>query len=379
MPYHDSSPAQVMQTLQTSPAGLTALEAKIRLEHYGPNEIEKKGKQSMIGLFFSQFTNVLVIILLLATIISIVLNNVPEAIAMGAIILLSAVLGFVQEYKAEKAIEALEELSSPNATIIRDGRPGIIRAREVVPGDIIVLEEGDIVPADIRLSEVSHLQIEEAALTGESVPSSKVITNYSTTTPVADQENIAFSGTTVTYGKGTGIVYATGMKTEFGKIAHSLQTHKETKTPLQNKFEQLSLQIGIAVAVLILVIFGVGLLRGEASIAGMLLIALSLAVAAVPSALPAIVTISLSMGAKNLAKKRMIIKKLPAAESLGSITYICTDKTGTLTKNEMTVTKLFANNTVVNVSGTGYDPEGVFNNNKKVLNESSLSNRKITS
>jgi Ca2+-transporting ATPase len=283
-----------------------------------------------------------------------------ESIAIFFIVILNTLLGFFQEYKAEKAMEALQRISAPTAKVMRDGKEQKIPAREVVPGDILLLEAGDIVPADSRIIEESSLQIDEASLTGESVPSKKSTEPYKVGTPIADQENMAFMGCVVTYGKGKSIVTETGMKTEFGKIASSLQTTKEVKTPLQSKFEKLAKQIGIAAVILIIIVLIAGTLQGTLTLAKMILFALVLAVATIPSALPVIVTIGLSKGSSDLAKKNMLIKKLPAAESLGAATMICSDKTGTITKNQMTITDVYFSDSLIKVSGTGYTPEGKF-------------------
>lgn len=358
--FHDVSVEKALSVLASSPSGLSLSEAAARLSRDGYNELVRGKRAQPVIIFLGQFRNFLIILLMVATAISLFLREFLEASAMLSIIFLSALLGFVQEFRAERAVEALEKISAPTAKVIRDGRELRIPAKELVPGDIILLEAGDIVPADSRVVEAVSLQIDEAALTGESVPSQRVTTSFKAETPVADQKNMAFMGTVVTYGKGRAVVTATGMNTEFGKIASSIQTAKETRTPLQLKFELMARQIGIGVLALVFFVFVGGLLHGNASVAKMFIFALSLAVAAVPSALPAIVTISLALGAKVLASRNMIIKKLPAAESLGAVTIICSDKTGTITKNQMTVTRLFANGRVLSVSGTGYEPGGKF-------------------
>ncbi|GAI92530.1 unnamed protein product, partial [marine sediment metagenome] len=234
--------------------------------------------------------------------------------------------------------------------------------------DIILLEAGDIIPADARLVDISSLQVDEASLTGESVPSKKTTEVFKEGTPVADQENMIFMGTSTTYGKGKAVVTGTDMHTEFGKIATSLQTTKEVQTPLQIKFARLAKQIGIIAVVLIITVLISGTLQGTLSFGKMLLFALALTVSTIPNSLPIIVTVSLSMGSKRLAKKNMLIKKLPAAESLGASTIICSDKTGTLTKNQMTLTKIFSDNKIISVSGTGYKPEGHFYINNQQIN-----------
>ena len=358
--FHDVSVDKALSILATSRNGLSDAEVGTRHSKHGYNELPKEKRTRSIVLFLSQFRNFLILLLMIATAISLFLGEVLEAAAMLSIVILSAILGFVQEFRAERAIEALEKISAPTARSIRGGNAVRLAASELVPGDIVLLEAGDIVPADSRVIETVSLQIDEAALTGESVPSPKVTAAFKLETSIADQENMAFMGTSVTYGKGKAVVTAIGTATEFGKIAYSIQATKEVQTPLQAKFEHMAQQIGIAVLVLVFFVFAGGLIQGEASIAKMFVFALSLAVAAVPSSLPAIVAISLALGAKTLAAKNMIVKKLPAAESLGAVTIICSDKTGTLTKNQMTVTKIFAVDRVIAVSGSGYEPAGTF-------------------
>ena len=370
--YYELTPLEAMKLLGASQKGLSAAEAKKRLEESGYNELQKGKKASTIILFLRQFTDFLILLLIFATIISLALGEVIDAIAMFSIVFLSALLGFTQEYKAEKAIEALEKISAPTARIIRNGKEMKIAARLIVPGDLLLLESGDIVPADSRIIEESSLQIDEASLTGESVPSKKFTQQLRKETSISDQENMAFMGTVVTYGKGKAVITGTGMSTEFGKIAESLKATKETKTPLQLKFEQMSKQIGFAVISLVFIVFIAGLLRKEFTILNLFIFSLSLAVAAVPSSLPAIVTIGLSMGAKLLAKKSMIIKRLPAAESLGATTIICSDKTGTITKNQMTVTDIYYDHRIISVSGSGYEPKGEFSENSKTINPKEL-------
>ncbi len=362
--FYDVSVEKAFSFLSSSRDGLLEGEAGRRLAKYGYNELPRESRSKVFFLLLGQFRNFLIILLFTATMISLLLREFVEAAAMLAIIFLSVILGFVQEFRAERAMEALEKVSSPTARVIRNGKEGKIPARELVPGDVILLEAGDIVPADSRVIETSRLQIDESSLTGESIPSFKVSLPFKTGTPVADQENMAFMGTVVTYGRGRAVVTITGVGTEFGKIASSIQSSKDAKTPLQVKFEQMARQIGFGVLLLVFFVFVGGVLKGEAGFAAsvpvLLVFALSLAVAAVPSALPAIVTISLALGAKSLAGKNMIVKKLPAAESLGAVTVICSDKTGTITNNEMTVTKLYVDDVLVDVSGAGYEPVGKF-------------------
>jgi P-type Ca2+ transporter type 2C len=358
--YYSMSPEESLKSLHGSLKGLTSAEAAKRLKEHGLNELKKKEGHGIFSIIIGQFENFLVILLIIAAGVSALLGEFLDAAAMLSIVVLSAALGFYQEYKAERALEALKGLSAPSATAIRDGTERKVPAKELVPGDIILVEAGSLIPADARLISIASLHVDEASLTGESVPSEKTLDAFKKGTPIPDQENMVFMGTAVTYGKGMGVVSATGMRTELGKIAHSLQTTDTVKTPLQQKFEQMAKQIGLAVFVLVGLVFGAGLLQGDNSPAELLVFALSLAVAAVPSSLPAIVTISLGLGAKTLAKKNMIIKKLPAAESLGAVTIICSDKTGTITKNQMTATALYTNGQVFSVTGAGYEPTGQF-------------------
>ena len=356
---------EVLSLLKTADDGLPNIEAKKRLEKDGYNELKKGKKANSFILFMNQFKDFLILLLVFATLISIAIGEFIDAAAMFSIVMLSAILGFSQEYRAEKAIEALQKISAPNAKVIRNRKEMKIPARELVIGDIILLEAGDIVPADARLIEVASLKINEASLTGESIPPEKNTGIYHEKTRVPDQRNMAFMGTEVSYGKGKGVVTSTGMGTEFGKIADSIEESDEVQTPLQKKFDRMARNIGFAVIFLVMIVFIAALFRREYSMIELFIFALSLAVAAVPSSLPAIVTIGLSMGAKTLAKKNMIVKKLHAAESLGSVTIICSDKTGTITKNQMTVTKIFTDNKLIEVSGTGYNPEGSFSYNAK--------------
>ncbi len=365
--FYSKKKEEVIKEFNSSADGLSPSEVKKRIERYGYNELIVKKGDSAFKIFLKQFQNFLIILLIFAAIVSVVLGEMIEAIAMGCIILLSVILGFYQEYRAEKAIEALKKISAPEAKVVREGKEIKIPAKELVPGDIVLLEEGDIVPADCRLIEAVSMQVNESSLTGESVASRKLIDAIKSGTAISDQSNMIFMSTIISYGKGKGIVVATGMNTEFGKIAKTIQSVEETSTPLQVKFERMAKQIGIAISVLIAIVFVAGIIRGDLSPIKLLIFALSLTVASIPSALPAIVTVGLSLGAKTLAKKNMIIKKLPAAESLGSATMICSDKTGTITKNQMTVTKIFAENNIFDVSGTGYEPLGKFSMDGKEI------------
>lgn len=368
---HSVPAGRVLDGLESSESGLDSREAESRLKHYGPNELERHKRTGAIEIFISQFKSALIIVLLVAAAVSFALGETLDASAMVAIVLLTAVMGFVQEYRAEKAMEALQKISAPVARVLRNGEEARIPSREVVPGDVLLLEAGDIVPADSRIYSVSSLEVDESMLTGESFPSGKFTEHLKEETSVSDQENMAFAGTIVTRGKGRAVVTGTGVNTEFGKIATLIQSQEETKTPLQVKFERMAKQLAIAVLALVAIVFVSGVLRG-ASYGEMLLFSLSLAVAAVPNSLPAIVTISLAFGANELARHKMIIRKLPATESLGSVTVICSDKTGTITKNEMTVTRLHSGGKEYFVSGTGYEPKGEFSIGGKKANAKEL-------
>lgn len=357
--YYTLTPKEALNLLNTPENGLTEYEVKKRLEESGPNELKKEKRIGAVTIFINQFKNALLLLLIFAGVLSVFLGEKIESIAIFGIILLNAILGFIQEYKAERAIEALKKMSAPTARVLREGREQKIPAKEIVPGDILILEAGDIVPADSRLIELSSLQIDESSLTGESVPSKKIIEKLKPENSVADQENMAFMNTIVTYGKGKSIVTNTGMKTEFGKIAESLQKTTSVQTPLQLKFAQLAKQIGIVTILLVMFVLISGTLQGT-PFTQMLMLALALTVSTIPNSLPLVVTVGLSMGTKKLAKENMLIKKLPAAESLGAATIICSDKTGTITKNEMTITNVFTNNQMIDVSGSGYDPKGNF-------------------
>lgn len=371
--YYDESLREVYLRLNSSINGLTQSEASERLKREGLNEIESGRGVSWFKILLNQFKNFLILLLLFAALLSASLGELSDFLGIVCIVLLTIILGFVQEFRAEEAMAALKKISAPNAKVIRDGKEETIPAKNIVPGDVVVLDEGDILPADLRLIESESMHIDESSLTGESLAVKKISEQLKGSLVINDQENMAFAGTIVTYGKGKGIVVGTGMKTEFGKIAGSIQSIKEQPTPLQMKFEKMTKQLGFVVILLVFLVFIFGYFTLNVSIIKLFIFSLSLAVAAVPSSLPAIVTISLGLGTKRLAGKNMIIKRLPAAESLGSLTVICSDKTGTITKNQMTVTKLYVNNKIFDVSGTGYLPEGeILLNGKELKRHDSL-------
>jgi len=348
----------VFEKLNSSESGLDAAQAQERLAQYGPNELQGGSTISAWGILLDQFKNILIIILLLATGLSIVLGHGIEAVAIAIIVLFAVILGFVQEYRAERAIEALREMAAPLANVLREGQEIKIAAREVVPGDIIFLRAGDKIPADARLVEMFNLQADEAALTGESQPVEKnpaALDNPALA--IGDRKNMIYSGTSISYGRGRAVVTATGMQTEFGKIAQLLQTVERGKTPLQENLDKVGHVLARAAFVVVLIIVALGVVRGQ-PILEMIIFGVALAVAVVPEALPAVVTISLAIGVQRMVKRHALIRRLPAVETLGSVSVICSDKTGTLTRDEMTARKVFVDGQVYDISGAGYAPEG---------------------
>ena len=357
---HNKTIEQVFKELKTSDKGLSEASAEERLKQYGLNEIKEGKKISPWEIFFAQFKSVVIWILILATIISAFLKEYIDAIVILVIIVLIAVIGFFQEYKAERAIEALKKLASLKAVVIRDGNKKEIDAKQLVPGDLIFLETGDKVPADARLIEVFNLQTQEAALTGESSPVSKLTKELPEKTDTADRKNMVFSSTIVTSGRAKAIVVATGMQTEIGKIAKMIEEVKPEPTPLQKKMDNLGKWLGKVVTVIVVIIFVAGMIFQDKPILEMLKLAAAVAVAAIPEALAGVVTIALAIGTKRMLKRNALVRRLPSVETLGSTTTICTDKTGTLTVNEMTVKKLFVSGKIIEVSGTGYETKGKF-------------------
>jgi len=359
-PWHTVSAEECFHRLSTGPAGLSRVEAARRLQEWGPNELEAPRRISPLAILLAQLGNVLVLILLVATALSLLLGHGTEAVVIMIIVLFSVLLGFVQEYRAERALEALRQMAAPVATAVREGVEERIPARELVPGDVVILHPGDRVPADLRLIEAVNLQIDEAVLTGESVPVEK----HTAAIPdpalsIGDRRNMAHAGTVVTYGRGKGVVVATGMRTEFGAIARMLQTIEEERTPLQENLDRVGRALARAALGVVALIMALGLLRGQPWLE-MLIFGLALAVAVVPEALPAVVTISLALGVQRMVRRNALIRRLPAVETLGSTDVICTDKTGTLTRNEMTVRRIFVCGRFWEVTGSGYEPAGEF-------------------
>ena len=339
--YHTLGKDEALAALHSGESGLSAQEAASRLARYGKNELKEGKRKSLLQKFLEQFKDFMVIVLLAAAIISGFLGEIADAAIIFLVVALNAVLGVFQEAKAEKALDALKQMAAPYARVKRDGRIAAVRADELVPGDIVLMEAGDYIPADVRLIEAARLKIEEAVLTGESVPAEKTIQPLEQADLViGDRVNMAYLGSSVTYGRGMGVVTATGMETEVGKIAGYLAGDEQDTTPLQRKLTELGKTLTVGVLVIAVIIFAAGMLQGRGFL-DMFLTAVSIAVAAIPEGLPAIVTIVLAMGVQKMAKRNAIIRKLPAVETLGSTEIICSDKTGTLTQNKMTVKRLF--------------------------------------
>lgn len=347
MHWYAQDTGAVLEELQSTPRGLSAREVQSRLDRHGLNELVEKKKKTPFRMFLDQFRDLLILILLAAALISGLIGELTDAVAIAVIVVLNAVVGFLQEYRAEKAMAALKQMAALSAVVVREGNVKTVSAAQLVPGDIVVLEAGNVVPSDMRLLESVNLRVDEAALTGESFPVEKFTEMLADEIlPLGDRKNMAYKGTFVTYGRGRGIVTSTGMRTELGRIATMLQEEEEVKTPLQKRLASFGRKLALAVLLICAVVFFMGILRGEPGIL-MLLTAISLAVAAIPEALPAVVTMSLALGARKMVALKCLVRKLPAVETLGSVTYVCSDKTGTLTKNVMTVEKIFVGGTMV--------------------------------
>lgn len=341
LPAHARPAAEVLRALAVDPAlGLTAAEAAMRLATHGPNALVEGRRRGLLRMFLDQFTDFMIVVLLIAAVVSGVIGDVTDTVVILVIVVLNAVIGFIQEYRAEAAIAALRKMATPVARVLRDSRSHSIPAQELVPGDIVLLDAGAVVPADVRLLEVGALQTQEAALTGESAAVRKSAdASVADDAALGDRYTMAYKGTLVVHGRARGVVAATGMDTQLGRIAQMLQTTEEGKTPLQKRLVRFGKALSIVVLALCAVIFAAGVLRGEPVLL-MLLTAISLAVAAIPEALPAVVTVALALGARQMVRRQALIRKLPAVETLGSVTYICSDKTGTLTLNRMRVEEL---------------------------------------
>ena len=351
--------------------GLTSDEAKQRLEKFGPNVIESSNKKSLAKKIIEQIADPMVILLVLASIVSAFTGDTVEAVIIIAIVVINAIMSIIQEGRAEDSVAALQKMSSPEATIIRDGGRKKVKAEELVPGDIVIIETGDIIPADMRLLESSNLQIDESSLTGESVAVEKDSSvEFDSEVGIGDRDNFAFSSSIVTYGHGKGLVTATGSETEIGKIATSLESVEAKDTPLQKQLKKLSKLLAILVVIVCILVFVVGYFRSNMDMIENFMVAVSLAVAAIPEGLTAVVTIVLSIGMNRMAERKAIVKNLLSVETLGSTTVICSDKTGTLTQNEMTITKVYTNGDEFEVEGSGYEPKGDIRDSKgEVIND----------
>lgn len=369
MNWYEMTVADVVQNTKTDPSsGLSTFEVNKRRKKYGLNEMKERERPSAIQLFIRQFKDFMVLVLLAATLISGLLGEYMDAIAIMAIVFLNGILGFIQENRAEKSLEALKELSAPHVTVLREGEWMKIPSKELVIGDIVKITNGDRIAADLRIIKANSLEIEESALTGESIPVLKTSDRIEQKNiGIGDQTNMAFMGTVVTRGSGVGIVVQTGMKTAMGQIANLIQTAETLATPLQRKLEQLGKILILVALLLTILVVVIGVLQGH-QVYQMFLAGVSLAVAAIPEGLPAIVTVALSLGVQRMIKKKAIVRKLPAVETLGCASVICSDKTGTMTQNKMTVTHIWVGGKTWQVSGTGYEPHGEFTDGHKQVN-----------
>jgi Ca2+-transporting ATPase len=359
--WHALAPEEILKHWSTViETGLSGEEAKRRLEIYGPNQLAEAPRVTFWRMLWDQFNNFIVILLVVSAVISAILGDVKESAAILAIVVLNATLGVIQERRAEEALAALQKLASPEAQVVRDGRRGLISSRDLVPGDIVILEAGNYVPADVRLLEAVNLRIEEAALTGESVPVQKDANiKLAADIPLGDRKNTAFMGTLISYGRGRGVVISTGMRTQIGLIARMLQSVEREPTPLQRRLDELGKVLGWGALAVCGLVFLIGWMRGNNPL-DMFVLAVSLAIAAVPEGLPAVVTISLAIGMREMIKRHALIRRLSSVETLGSATVICSDKTGTLTQNEMTVTRVWVDGKFITVTGTSRSLNGEF-------------------
>jgi len=364
--WHNLGSDEALLALDSRRSGLSDTETKARLLQYGPNQLKGRKKTPPLLVFLRQFLSPLIYVLLVAAIISVIVEHLIDAGVILGVLLLNAVVGFIQETRAERAMEALIQMAAPKARVRRDGSVKLIPARQIVPGDILLLETGDRVPADARLIEVSNLKVNEATLTGESMPVDKHTEALTEAVPVAERKNLVYMATIVTYGRATAVAVRTGMLSEIGKIATALQEVKPEKTPLQKSISKLSRYIVILFLGVCSLLVVAGLLKGLGWLE-VFLLAVAAAVSAIPEGLPAVVTVVLAVGMRTMARRNAIIRKLVAVETLGSATVVCSDKTGTLTLNEMTVRRLYVDGQWIEVTGEGYLPEGEFHRNEQIL------------
>jgi P-type E1-E2 ATPase len=358
--WHTEDIDKIFQSFETIPDGLSKEEAIARLAKYGSNRLPEPKVRSPLVRFLSQFHNVLIYVLIAAGVVTAMLGHWVDASVIMGVVIINAVIGFVQEGKAEGALRAIRQMLSPNAMVMRAAKQIIIPAENLVPGDIVQLQSGDKVPADLRLFRAKGLQIQESVLTGESIAVEKITDPVALEAVIGDRRCMAYSGTLVTHGQGTGVVVATGAHTEIGHISRLVSEVESVTTPLLRQMAQFGRWLTIAILVIALATFTFGILLRDYAVAEMFLAAVSLAVAAIPEGLPAIMTITLAIGVQRMAKRNAIIRKLPAVETLGAVTVICSDKTGTLTRNEMTVRTIATTRDQFELDGTGYDPHGAY-------------------
>ena len=350
---------EIFKNYNTTEKGLSNHEAEQRLHSFGFNEIQAYKKDNAWKILLRQFSSPLVMILLAALVISYFFGEKIDSFIIAIIVFINALLGFVQEYRAERALEALQKMAPPKAVVLREGKEMLIESRKIIPGDVMIFKVGDKISADARLIEAHDVKMQEAVLTGESQPVTKQLEAVDAKKGLADRNNMLYTSTIVINGRGKAVVTATGMKTEVGKIARDITEAQEKVAPLQKNIRAMGKYLSIAVVLIALLVFMVGIALGL-DYTLMFLTAVALGVAAIPEGLPAIITISLSYGVQRMAGRNALIRKLSSVETLGGVDVICTDKTGTLTHNEMTVTKIWANGSLYNVTGSGYDPNGVF-------------------
>ncbi|MBS7656555.1 HAD-IC family P-type ATPase [Candidatus Bathyarchaeota archaeon] len=364
--WHAYKVEKVFEILETSERGLTTSEAEERISKYGSNELEEEKKLSKLNMLVDQLKSPLVGVLIAAAFISSLAGKLIDTLVVAVVIIFNTSIGFFQEFRAESALQALKSMAAPEAEVVRDGIEVRIKAKEIVPGDIILLDSGDKVPADARIFEAANLEIDESMLTGESIPVRKSIDELNEELVVADRINMAFSGTIVTQGRGKAVVVATGMKTEIGKIATLIKETEKVETPIQMRTKDLTKKLGLFALLASSLVLALSIIRGF-EFYETFLFALATAVSAIPEGLPAVMTITLSVGVNRMARRNAIIRKLQAVDTLGSATAICTDKTGTLTTNQMTVRKIFVDNRMIDVSGIGFVPEGEFEVKGKMI------------